>query len=108
MFFPDPVRLAVQVEEPACGRERGAPASADRIAAERARSRPAHEQRSVVLGAAVPMVSVGPQGHHDHSARDHRALASGRLSELLALEVAFTCGPATNRYRSARADPADE
>src|SRR5271165_7300805 len=76
MPFPDPVRLAVQVEEPACGRERGAPASADRVAAEGARSRPAHEQRPVVLGPPVPMVSSGPQGHHDHPARDPRALAS--------------------------------
>src|SRR5712692_8232840 len=31
MLFPDPDRLAVQAEEPACGRERGAPASADRL-----------------------------------------------------------------------------
>src|SRR5271169_4451621 len=53
MPFPDPVHLAVQVEESACGRERGAPASADRIAAEGARSRPAHEQRPIVLEPAV-------------------------------------------------------
>jgi hypothetical protein len=49
MAFPDPVHLAVQVEESACGRERGAPASAERIAAEGARSRPAHEQHRLFL-----------------------------------------------------------
>src|SRR5271169_4247722 len=94
MAFPDPVHLAAQVEESACGRERGAPASADRIAAEGARSRPAHEQRPVVLGPPVPMVSSGPQGHHGHPARDPRALASDWLSPLLALEIAFIWGPA--------------
>ena len=34
-------------------------------------------------------VSVGPQGHHDHPPRDARALASGRLCSVLALEVAL-------------------
>jgi hypothetical protein len=48
------------------------------------------------------------KGHHDHPARDPRALASGRLSPLLALEIAFIWGPATNRHGPARADPADE
>jgi hypothetical protein len=33
------------------------------------------------------MVSVGPEDHHDHPARDPRALASGRLSSVLALEI---------------------
>jgi hypothetical protein len=51
MLFPDPVSVAVQLEGPACGRERGAPASADRIATEGARSRPAHEQ----LGLDIPV-----------------------------------------------------
>ena len=40
----------------------------------------------------ISMVSVGPQGHHDHPARDPRALASGRLSPLLALEIALAGG----------------
>jgi hypothetical protein len=43
LLVPDLVRLAVQVEQSTCGRERGAPTSADRAAAEGARSRPAHE-----------------------------------------------------------------
>ena len=33
------------------------------------------------------MVSVSPQGHHDRPARDLRALASGRLPSVLALEI---------------------
>ena len=48
---------------------------------------PAHEQRSLVLYPAVSMVSVDPECSHDHPARDARALASGRISLLLALEV---------------------
>jgi transposase InsO family protein len=36
------------------------------------------------------MVSVDPAGPHDHPSRDARALASGGLSPLLALEVALT------------------
>jgi hypothetical protein len=39
--------------------------------------RPLHEQRSPVLHPAVSLVSLGPQGHDNHSARDlvrwHRA-----------------------------------
>jgi transposase InsO family protein len=35
------------------------------------------------------MVSVGPEGRHGHPSRDARALASGRLSSVLALEVAL-------------------
>src|SRR3977135_261894 len=38
----------------------------------------------------LSMVSVDPAGPHDHPSRDARALASGRLSVLLALEVALT------------------
>src|SRR5712671_2427855 len=34
------------------------------------------------------VVSVNPEGSHNHPARDARALAQGRLSLLLALEVA--------------------
>ena len=36
------------------------------------------------------MVSVNPEGPYDHRPRDTRALASGRLSLLLALEVALS------------------
>src|SRR5258707_13358773 len=43
-------------------------------AAQGARSRPAHKWGSLVLGHAVSMVSIDPQGHHDHPARDRRAL----------------------------------
>src|SRR5438552_18015538 len=78
--LPDPVRLAVQVEEPTCGRERGAPSSTDCAAAQGARSRPAHKWGSLVLGPAVSMVSIGAQGHHYHPTGDPGALASGRLS----------------------------
>jgi hypothetical protein len=52
--------------------------------------------------------SSGPQGHHDHPARDPRALASDWLLLLLALEIAFIWGPATNCRRAACVDPADE
>jgi len=33
------------------------------------------------------MVSIGPEDHDDHPARDPRALASGRLPSVLALEI---------------------
>jgi hypothetical protein len=56
---PDPVRLTAQVERRTLGRERGAPTSADRVAAEGARSRSPHEWGSLVLGPAVSMVSIG-------------------------------------------------
>jgi hypothetical protein len=42
----------------------------------------------MVLYPAVSLVSINPAGSHDHTARDARALASGRLSFLLALEIA--------------------
>jgi hypothetical protein len=41
-----------------------------------------------VLDPAVSLVSINPEGSHNHPARDARALAQGRLSLLLALEVA--------------------
>src|SRR5439155_9626139 len=53
--LPDPVRLAVQVEEPTWSRERGAPSSTDCAAAQGAGSRPAHKWGSLVLGPAVSM-----------------------------------------------------
>src|SRR5438132_1520716 len=57
LLLPDPVRLAVQVEEPTRGRERGAPTSADRGTAEDSWSCPPQERRSLVLSPAVSMVS---------------------------------------------------
>jgi transposase InsO family protein len=54
------------------------------------------------------MVSVDPAGPHDHPARDPRALASGGLSLLLALEIAPTGRAAADRDGPPCADPADE
>jgi hypothetical protein len=50
-------------------------AALDCAAAEGEWSRPAHERGSLVLSHAVSMVSIDPQGHHDHPARDPFALA---------------------------------
>src|SRR6267143_1763907 len=49
-----------------------------------------------------------PAGSHDHPARDARALASGRFSPLLALEVAPTGRATADRHGAPRVDPADE
>src|SRR5713226_6156806 len=57
------------------------------LQAQGAGSRPAHKWGSLVLGPAVSMVSIGAQGHHYHPTGDPGALASGRLSPLLALEI---------------------
>src|SRR5947209_10513378 len=84
---PGPVRLTVQVKERTCGRERSAPTSIDCAAAEGARSRSTHEWGSLVLGHAISMVSIGPQGHHDRPSRDSRTLASSRLPSVLAVEI---------------------
>jgi hypothetical protein len=62
----------------------------------------------MVLYPAVSLVSINPGGSHNHSARDARALAQGRLSLLLALEVTTTGRATTNRDGAARIDPADE
>src|ERR1700721_785640 len=62
----------------------------------------------MVLYPAVSLVSSNPQGSHDHAARDARALAQGRLSSRLALEIGSTGGAAASRDGAARADPADE
>src|SRR5712671_4640808 len=62
----------------------------------------------LVLGPAVSMVSIGPQGHHHHPARDPRALASGRLPPVLAVEIPLAWRPTEDRRGPARADPADE
>src|ERR1700736_2593736 len=69
---------------------------------------PAFEQRSLVFRPALSLVSVDPAGRHDPPSRDVGALASGRLSSLLALEIALTRRAPANRDRTARADPADE
>ncbi len=87
--------LVSPFKEPACGGECRSPTSADRSAAEGEGPGPAHEQRSLVLYPNVSMVSVDPEGPQDHPPRDTRALASGRLSLLLALEVAFIRRAAT-------------
>ena len=49
-----------------------------------------------------------PEGSYNHPARDARALAQGRLSLLLALEVTPTGRATADRDRAARIDPADE
>src|SRR5258707_6459434 len=57
---------------------------------------------------AVSLVSINPAGSHNHPARDARALAQGRLSLLLALEVAPIGRATADRHGAARIDPADE
>jgi hypothetical protein len=57
---------------------------------------------------AVSLVSINPAGSHNHPARDARALAQGRLSLLLALEVAPTGRATADPHGAARIDPADE
>ena len=59
----------------------------NRAEAAGARSCPTHEPGSPVLGPAVSMVSIGPQGYHDHPAPDPCALASSWLPSVLALEI---------------------
>src|SRR3974390_3465474 len=44
--------------------------------------------RSLILCAALSMVPIGPAGSYDRPSRDAHRVASGRLSLLLALEVA--------------------
>src|SRR6202021_1016686 len=62
----------------------------------------------MVLYPAVSLVSINPAGSHNHPARDTRALAQGRLSLLLALEVAPPGRATADRHGAARVDPADE
>jgi hypothetical protein len=73
MFLTGAVRLAVQIKEPARGRERCTSASTDRAAAEGEGACPTLERRSLVPHPVVSMVSVGFEGGHDHPARDPRA-----------------------------------
>src|SRR5580692_3950247 len=56
----------------------------------------------MVLYPAVSLVSINPAGSHNHPARDARALAQGRLSLLLALEVAPTGRATPDRHGTAR------
>src|SRR6267154_3688492 len=62
----------------------------------------------MVLYPAVSLVSINPEGSHNHPARDARALAPGRLSLLLELEVAPIGRATADRHGAARIDPADE
>src|SRR6266446_3779366 len=64
--------------------------------------------RSLVPRPAISLFSINPKGPHDHPSRDPCALASGRVSQLLALEVTIIGRAAADRGGSARADPADE
>jgi len=48
------------------------------------------------------------KAHHDHPARDPRALASRRLPSVLALEIPSSRRPPEDRLGTARVDPADE
>src|ERR1700722_4441400 len=57
---------------------------------------------------AVSLVSINPAGSHHPPARDARALAQGRLSLLLALEVAPTGRATADRHGATRIDPADD
>src|SRR5439155_22808122 len=76
--------------------------------AENAWSCPPHERGSLVLGPPVSMVSIGPEGHHDHPTGDPCSLASSRLPPVLALEISLSWRPTEDRRGPARVDPADE
>src|ERR1035437_7051160 len=67
-----------------------------------------HEQRSLVLYPTVSLVSFNPEGSHNHPARDPRALASGGLSLLLAVEIAPSGRATADQDGPPRDDPADE
>src|SRR5213080_5305307 len=54
------------------------------------------------------MVSIGPEGHHDHPTGDPCSLASSRLPPVLALEISLSWRPTEDRRGPARVDPADE
>src|SRR5258705_6731370 len=51
------------------------------------------------------MVSIDPQGHHDHPAGDPCALAPGRLPAILAMEIPLPRRSTASRRGPARADP---
>src|SRR5260370_26633836 len=73
----------------ASGGECGTSTTADRFAAEGERQSPPYEQRSLVLRSDVSLVSLDPEGCDDYRAGNAGSLASGRLSPLLALEIAL-------------------
>src|SRR5271154_3956479 len=56
----------------------------------------------------LSLVSINPEGSHNHPARDARALAQGWLSLLLALDVAPIGRATADRHGAARIDPPDE
>src|SRR5215831_11360645 len=58
--------------------------------------------------SAVSLVSINLVSPYHRPARDARALAQGRFSLLLALEVAIFRRPTADRHRAARVDPADQ
>src|SRR5712672_3520475 len=62
----------------------------------------------MVLDPAVSLVSINPAGSHNHPARDARALAQGRLSLLLALEVAPTGRATADRHGTPRIDSSQQ
>jgi hypothetical protein len=66
--------------------------------------------RTMIAGSLSRCIagSINPEGSHNHPARDARTLAQGRLSLLLALEVAPTGRATADRHGDARIDPADE
>src|SRR6202043_3411187 len=84
------------------------PTSVDCFEARASWPRPVHEPRSLVLRPVVSLVSINPNGSHDYPSRDARALASGGLSLLLAVEITETGRAPANRSGLARADPANE
>jgi hypothetical protein len=78
------------------------------LEAQAAWPRPAHKPWSLVLYPAVSLVSINPEGSHNHPARDPRALAQSGLSLLLALEVAPTGRATADRHGAAQIGPPDE
>ena len=66
--------------------------------------------RTMIAGSLSrwPLGSVDPEGPYDRPAGDARAVAQGRLSLLLALEVASIGRATADRHGAARIDPADE
>ncbi len=62
----------------------------------------------LVLYSAVSLVSINPEGSHNHPARHPRAVAQSRISLLLALEVAPTGRATADRHGAADIDPPDE
>src|SRR5271163_926232 len=79
-----------------------------RLAAQGKGEGPAYEQRSVVLRPALSLVPIDPTGFHSHPPRDPGALASGRLSSLLGLEIAAAGRATADHDRIARANRAGE